>query len=97
MVFNIISHHSLPFRAQTMKGRGKYSQGKGIGSLLLQKGGPGSASSYIDIDDYIDTTGRNPYKSSQHAKGKGLEKLASKLSNLKIEPSSTMRRKNITM
>ena len=97
MVYNIISHHSLPFRAQTMKGIGKHSQGQGMGSLLLQKGGPGGASSYIDIDDYIDTTGRNPYKSGQHAKGKGLEKLSSKLSNLKIEPSSTIRRKNITM
>jgi len=97
MVFNIVSHHSLPFRAQTMKGRGKHSQGQGIGGLLLNKGGVGSASSYIDIDDYIDTTGRNPFKSSQHARGRGLEKLASKLSNLKIEPSSTIKRKNIVM
>ena len=97
MVYNIVSHHSLPFRSQTMKGVGKHSQGQGIGTLLLNKGGAGSASSYIDIDDYIDTTGRNPFKSDQHAKGKGFEKLASKLSNLKIEPSSTIRRKNITM
>ena len=97
MVFNIISHHSLPFRSQTMKGRGKHSQGMGIGSVLLNKGGIGSASSYIDIDDYIDTTGRNPYKSSQHSMGKGFDKLASKLSNLKIEPLSNIKRRNITM
>ena len=97
MVYNIVSHHSLPFRSQTMKGVGKQSQGAGIGGLLLNKGGAGGASSYIDIDDYIDTTGRNPYKSDQHAKGRGLENLSSKLSKLKIEPSSTIRRKNITM
>lgn len=97
MVFNIVSHHSLPFRSQTMKGRGKHSQGCGMGSLLLNKGGAGGASSYIDIDDYIDTTGRNPFKSEQHAKGRGLENLSSKLSKLKIEPSSTIRRKNIVM
>jgi hypothetical protein len=97
MVYNIVSHHSLPFRSQTMKGVGKHSQGQGMGSLLLNKGGAGGASSYIDIDDYIDTTGRNPYKSDQHAKGKGFEKLSSKLSNLKIEPSSTIKRKNIVM
>lgn len=97
MVYNIVRHHSLPFRSQTMKGGAKYTQGKGMGSLLLSKGGAGSASSYIDIDDYIDTTGVNPYKSAQHAKGRGLEKLSSKLSNLRIEPSSSIKRKNITM
>ena len=97
MVFNIVRHHSLPFRAQTMKGVGKHTQGQGIGGLLLNKGGAGGASSYIDIDDYIDTTGRNPFKSEQHAKGRGLENLSSKLSKLKIEPSSTIRRKNIVM
>ena len=97
MVFNIVSHHSLPFRSQTMKGRGKHSQGRGMGSLLLQTGGPGGASSYIDIDDYIDTTGRNPYKTDQHIKGRGLEQLASKLSKLNIEPMGNIKRKNIRM
>jgi len=77
-----------------MKGGGKHSSGQGMGSLLLNKGGPGGASSYIDIDDYIDTTGVNPYRT---AKGKGLEKLSGKLSKLQIEPSSTIKRKNITM
>ena len=94
MVNSIIRHHSLPFRSQTMKGVGKHSSGQGMGSLLLNKGGAGGASSYIDIDDYIDTTGRNPYKT---ASGKGLEKLSGKLSKLQIEPSSTIKRKNITM
>jgi len=35
-------------------------QGKGA-SVLLQKGGAGGASSYSGIDDYVATTGRNPY------------------------------------
>lgn len=97
MVFNIVRHHSLPFRSQTMKGGAKHTQGAGIGGLLLNKGGAGGASSYIDIDDYIDTTGRNPFKSEQHSRGKGLENLSSKLSKLNITPSSTIRKKNITM
>ena len=97
MVNSIIRHHSLPFRGQTMKGGGKHTSGQGMGSLLLNKGGAGGASSYIDIDDYIDTTGRNPYKTAQHSRGKGLEKLSGKLSKLQIEPSSTIKRKNITM
>lgn len=39
--------------------------GKGA-SVLLQKGGPGGASSYSGLDDYIATTGNNPMS------GKGL-------------------------
>jgi hypothetical protein len=62
------------------------------------KGGAGSASSYIDIDDYIHTTGRNPYKESTSVvHGRGLEKLSSKISKLEIEPQSSIKRKNITM
>jgi len=97
MVYNIITKHSLPFRTQTLKGIGKHSSGMGIGGILLNTGGPGSASSYMDIDDYIDTTGINPYKASQRSKGKGLEALSSKLSKLNIAPANTTRRKNITM
>ena len=56
-------------------------------------------SSYMDIDDYIHQTGRNPYKDTKpHLTGKGLEKLSSKISKLEIEPSSHRTvRKNITM
>jgi len=35
-------------------------QGKGA-SVLLQKGGSGGGSSFSGIDDYVATTGRNPY------------------------------------
>ena len=96
---NIVRFHTLPFRSQVMKGGSHHSVGRGGASLLLQKGGAGSASTYMDIDDYIHTTGRNPYKDTRSAVlGKGLEKLSSKISKLEIEPSSTyMKKKNITM
>lgn len=96
---NIVRFHTLPFRSQVMKGGHHHSIGKGNGSLLLQKGGAGSASSYMDIDDYIHQTGRNPYKENDsHVMGKGLKKLSSKISKLEIEPSSHRTvRKNITM
>ena len=95
---NIVKFHTLPFRTQTMKGGSKHTIGRGMGSLLLNKGGAGGASSYMDIDDYISTTGRNPYKETKgHIFGKGLEKLSSKISKLEIEPPSNIRRKNITM
>jgi hypothetical protein len=94
MVHNIVSSHTLPFRHQVMKKTGKHIQGAGMGSLLLNKGGAGGASSYIDMDDYISTTGRNPFKSTQ---GQGLNKLASKISKLEINPPSAIKRKNITM
>ena len=93
MVHNIIKFHSLPFRGQTMKHSGRHSSGSGMGSVLLNTGGAGSASSYIDIDDYISQTKRDPFKQSQ---GKGLSSLSSKLRNLQIEPSHP-KRSNIRM
>jgi hypothetical protein len=95
MVYNIVRHHTLPFRGQVMTSKGKYTSGAGMGSVLLQKGGPGSASSYIDIDDYINTVG------IQHLSGKGVNKgfgkLSEKLSKLSVEPPSNIRTKNIVM
>lgn len=91
MVHNIVLKHAIPFRGQVMKSRGKHTIGGGMGSVLLNTGGAGGASSYIDIDDYITQTGRNPLK------GQGLgNKLSAKLSKLNIEPSAS-RQKNITM
>lgn len=76
--------------------KGKHTSGKGMGSVLLNTGGAGSASSYIDIDDYIETTGRDPFKTS--GKGiKGLNELSTKLKNLNINPPTSIKRKNITM
>jgi len=74
--------------------------GSGMGSVLLRKGGPGAASSYQDMDDYIATTGINPYTRARPT-GRGLsDKLGSKLSNLKIESknaSDLPKRKKIVM
>jgi len=93
---NIITKATLPFRGQVMQHKGKHSSGKGMGSVLLSTGGAGSASSYIDIDDYIDTTGRNPFGSKGQGI-KGLSELSQKLSKLNINPPTGIKRKNITM
>jgi hypothetical protein len=93
MVHNIVSKASLPFRGQVLQHRGKHLKGSGMGSVLLNTGGAGSASSYIDIDDYIHTTGRNPFST----KGKGLGDLSKKLQKLNVQPEANIRRKNIIM
>jgi hypothetical protein len=75
-----------------------FIKGQGMGSVLLRQGGGGSASSYMDMDDYISTTGINPYARSGVAQGKGLPKsLSSKLSKLSIAPPVDRPRKNIVM
>lgn len=93
MVHNIVSKATLPFRGQVMSNRGKHLKGMGMGSVLLNKGGAGSASSYIDIDDYVNATGKNPFSS----KGKGLGELSKKLQKLNVQPEANIRRKNIIM
>jgi hypothetical protein len=75
----------------------KFIKGSGNGSVLLRTGGGGSASSYMDIDDYISTTGINPYARVSPVMGKGIpSKLSAKLSKLTIAPL-TSQRKNIVM
>jgi hypothetical protein len=74
-------------------------QGKGMGAVVIRKGGPGAGSSYIDLEDYIHTTGNNPETyasdfSNRISGGRISKKLSSKLSNLSIEPK---KRKNIVM
>ena len=62
-----------------MKGKGTHCcnmQGMGMGAVLLN-GGIGGASSYSSVDDYIATTGRNPYKT-----GGSLERMNKKLESL---------------
>ncbi len=41
-----------------ISGRNAKRVGRGMGSVLLQTGGTGSASSYESVEDYKDTTGR---------------------------------------
>jgi hypothetical protein len=78
--------------------------GKGVGTVLLQIGGPGPASSYESVEDYEKITGVNPYAktkvmegSTRDTQGKGvLSKLtAERLRKLTANPGP--RRKNITM
>jgi len=68
-------------------------RGTGNGSVLLRTAGGGAGSSYSDMDDYIRTTGIDPYK---RRTGSGLGSLSSKLSKLSIAPQSAVR-KNIVM
>ena len=78
-------------------GLGAGMSGCGNGSVLLRTGGGGAGSSYMDMDDYIKTTGIDPYKRTGVQKaGKGLSSLSSKLQNLSTKPLSSVR-KNIVM
>lgn len=115
MVFNTAKIAMLPHhKSSTLSvlsaqgnalGKGmKLIGGSGVGAVLLRKGGPGGASSYMDMDDYIATTGINPYARSGVApppskKGSGIPKsITSKLSKLNIAPPTDgPKRKNIIM
>lgn len=72
--------------------------GSGMGSILLSKAGGGGGSSYMDLDDYITTTGIDPYKrTNAQTKGEGLRKLGQKLAGFKLTDEPKKLRKNITM
>ena len=68
-----------------------------MGSVLLRTPGPGAASSYRDLDDYIETTGFDPLKYNHKASGMGMKSLSDKLMNLNITKPIRKPRKNITM
>ena len=73
--------------------------GKGVGSVLLQRGGPGVASSYPSLSSYVQTTGRNPYKESTEfqkptSKGFGVG-LKSKIKALMPKPTRERKPANI--
>ena len=93
-----VTKMQIPHSNAVMTTRSKIINGKGMGSVLLSVGGPGAASSYMDMDDYIATTGINPntrtFKPASTA-GTGMSKLSEKLNKLKINEGP--RRKNITM
>jgi hypothetical protein len=107
MVYNTTRHAKLPFSNAMMKSHTKrlnklHAKGEGMGSVLLRDGGGGVGSSYSDIDDYIRTTGINPYEregvSVPKMQGSGRKSLSSKLSKLNIHPPShETKRKNIVM
>jgi len=98
MVQNIIKHSLLPFSNARLKTLNSQPvTGRGMGSVLLRTGGGGGASSYMDIDDYIHTTGINPYaKASVPLSGKGLQQIGEKLSKLNISTvTGRPKKKNI--
>jgi hypothetical protein len=70
-------------------GTRKYMKGRGMGSVLLNRGGAGSASSYGSVGEYTEMTGVNPYSS-----GRGLGSISKKLESLSIAPKKR-REKNI--
>jgi len=65
----------------------KHINGKGYGSVLLDdgQGGPGVGSSYTSIDDYINTTGINPYSKETNNLGRGLKSMNAKIESLLVK------------
>ena len=103
MVYNPVRYSVLPGRNATIMSHVHRikSSGSGMGSVLLQRGGPGAGSSYRDLDEYISITKRDPLKESETIRstlstGRGINsKLADKLSKLTTETGR--RAKRITM
>ena len=87
------------YRPHTMSGRvvTNKMKGTGMGSVLLNKGGAGSGSSYYSMQDYLATTGEK----RDQAKGLGVggaieDKLSKlKLANPKIMEAPRRKPKNI--
>lgn len=104
MVYNPTRRVKLPFGNADMSSHTKriIAKGEGVGAVLLRTGGGGAASSYADMDDYIRTTGINPYArntrvSKVQSAGKGINSsLADKLSKLSVVPDGK-KKKNIVM
>lgn len=96
MVYSTTRHIKLPFSNTKMTAHTKRFYGQGMGSVLLRTAGGGNASSYSDMDDYIATTGINPY-ARKGMEGTGMRSLSEKLSKLNIEPKLHVKKKNITM
>ena len=94
---------ALPFsNAKLHSHKSSVIGGTGMGSVLLRTAGGGTGSSYLDMDDYIATTGLNPYaRSTTKSSGNGLvDRLGSKLSSLNIEKkvaSELPKKKKIVM
>ena len=91
------NHIMFPNSNAKMKTLTRSFNGGGYGTVLLD-GGLGGQSSYWGVDNYIETTGRNPLKKS-NVSGNGLaDRISSKLSKLNIAPpTSKPKMKNITL
>lgn len=77
--------------ASYVVGRRQVRCGTGVGAVLLD-GGLGGQSSYSSLDDYINTTGRNPLAKP---KGQGLAKMNAQIENLLVKPKGKKKEKNI--
>lgn len=96
-------HSNAKIRSLNRHSKNGGTLGCGIGGVLLD-GGIGGQSSYYSVDNYMDTTGRNPMTGSinrpqqiQLKSGSGLaDKIAEKLSKLKLDKPKK-KKKNITM
>ena len=96
-------HSNAKMRSINRLSKNGGTLGCGIGGVLLD-GGIGGQSSYYSLDNYIDTTGRNPLTNTIDrpqkillTSGSGLaDKIADKLSKLKIDKPKK-KKKNITM
>ena len=90
------NHIVFPHSNAKMKTLTRSFNGAGYGSVLLD-GGIGGQSSYYGIDNYIETTGRDPITNTK-VRGNGLaDRISSKLSKLNISPPSKPKMKNITL
>jgi hypothetical protein len=100
-----LPHSSAKLRALNRASMNSRIQGRGAPTFLLD-GGIGGQSSYTSVEDYMNTTGRDPYTNKlnrpqvipAHVSGSGLaDKIASKLSKLSLEKPSKPKKKNIVM
>jgi hypothetical protein len=92
----MVKHIMLPNSNVKINSLNRTIAGNGYGTVLLD-GGLGGQSSYYGIDNYIQTTGRDPRTGS--SSGNGLaDKISKKLSNLNIAPPIAKAKvKNITL
>lgn len=93
----MVRHIMFPNSNAKMSALHRTVSGNGYGTVLLD-GGLGGQSSYYGIDNYIQTTGRDP-RNSQPLSGNGLaDRISKKLSNLNIAPPiAKPKMKNITL
>jgi hypothetical protein len=100
-----LPHSSAKLRALNRSSVNPRIHGRGAPSFLLD-GGIGGQSSYHSIEDYINTTGRDPYNNKisrsqvipAQTSGTGLaDKIAAKLSKLSLDKPKKAKKKNIVM
>ena len=100
-----LPHSHAKLRAMNRHSATARIHGGGAPSFLLD-GGIGGQSSYASLDDYMKTTGRDPYNNQISRpqtipalrSGTGLaDKIASKLSKLSLDKPKKAKKKNIVM